>query len=327
VPRVWEKFRIVLEGRLNEATGIKASIVRWSREVGVEAGHDIIKQGAPRGVTALRYRVAKKLFFDTVAAQVGLDRLRLAISAAAPIGADVLEFFMSLGIVIREIYGQSEGTGPTTMNYPRAGLSKIGTVGRAMPRVDIAIADDGEILFRGPNVFMGYFEDPENTAETLVEGWLHTGDVGSLDADGFLKITDRKKNIIITSGGKNIAPAPIEARLKELDVISQAVVIGDQRKYLCALLTLEPELAPAFAKKLGLPTDLHQLADDPEFLAHIQAHVDRVNASLARVETIKCFKVLPRDFEEERGELTPTRKIKRRVITERYADPIEAMFS
>ncbi|WP_230469814.1 AMP-dependent synthetase/ligase [Lujinxingia vulgaris] len=326
VPRVWEKFRAVLESRLNEATGLKASIVRWSREAGVEAGHDIVEHGAPRGVTALRYAVAKKLFFDKVAEPIGLDRLRLAISAAAPIGADVLEFFMSLGIVIREIYGQSEGSGPTTMNYPRAGLSKLGTVGRAMPRVDIAIADDGEILFRGPNVFMGYFEDPENTAETLVDGWLHSGDIGSLDADGFLKVTDRKKNIIITSGGKNIAPAPLEARLKELDVISQAVVIGDQRKYLSALLTLDPDLAPAFAKKHDLPTDLRQLADDPEFQAHIQGHIDRINRKVARVETIKRFTLLPEDFDEARGELTPTRKLKRRVISERYATQIDAMY-
>ncbi|RVU45795.1 long-chain fatty acid--CoA ligase [Lujinxingia sediminis] len=326
VPRVWEKFRAVLESRLNEATGLKASIVRWSREAGVEAGHDIVEYGAPRGVTALRYAVAKKLFFDKVAEPIGLDRLRLAISSAAPIGADVLEFFMGLGIVIREIYGQSEGSGPTTMNYPRTGLSKLGTVGRAMPRVDIAIADDGEILFRGPNVFMGYFEDPEKTAETLVNGWLHTGDIGSLDADGFLKVTDRKKNIIITSGGKNIAPAPLEARLKELDVISQAVVIGDQRKYLSVLLTLDPDLAPAFAKKHDLPTDLRQLADDPEFQSHIQGHIDRINRKLARVETIKRFTLLPEDFAESRDELTPTRKVKRRVILERYAAQIDAMY-
>ncbi|RAL21227.1 long-chain fatty acid--CoA ligase [Lujinxingia litoralis] len=327
VPRVWEKFRAALEPRLNEATGVKAAVVRWSREVGVEAGHDIVKYGAPRGVGALRYRVARRLFFQRVAAQVGLDRLRLAISAAAPIGDDVLEFFMSLGIVIREIYGQSEGSGPTTMNYPRAGMSKFGTVGRAVPGVDIMTADDGEILVRGPNVFMGYFNEPEKTAETLVDGWLYSGDIGSLDADGFLTITDRKKNLIITSGGKNIPPAPIESRLRELDIVSQALVVGEGRKYLAALLTLDPELAADFARQHDLPTDLRELADHPEFLVHIQAHIDHINQKLARAETLKRFVVLPDEFTEESGELTPTRKLKRRVILERYAGQITSMYS
>ena len=327
VPRVWEKFYAALDTQLKEATGLKGKIVGFSRQTGVEAGYQIIEHGAPQGLTALKYSVAQKLFFDKVAAKVGLDRLRIAISAAAPIGRDVLEFFMSCGIIIREIYGQSEDCGPTTFNYPDPGRTKIGTVGLPMPQVEVKIADDGEVLVRGPNVFMGYYKNEEATAETLIDGWLHSGDIGELDDKGFLRITDRKKNIIITSGGKNIAPAPIEGRIKEMEGVSQCVIIGDKRQFLSAVITLDPETAPAMAKKKGWPTDLDNLASHPPMLDALQAHIDKVNQDFARVETVKKFTLLGQEFTEESGELTPTKKIKRRVITERYSNEIEAMYS
>ena len=326
VPRVWEKFQVALETKLGAATGVKKAIVGFSREAGVTGGYQMIEHGAPQGMTALKYGIAEKLFFQKVAAQVGLDRLRIAISAAAPIGRDVLEFFMSCGIIIREIYGQSEGCGPTTFNYPEAGRTKIGSVGLPMPEVEIKIADDGEVLVKGPNVFMGYYKNQEATEETLIDGWLYSGDIGEIDSKGFLRITDRKKNIIITSGGKNVAPAPIEGRIREFDGISQCVVIGDQKKFLSALLTLDPEAAPAMAKKKGWPGDLEKLAKHQPLLDELQAHIDRVNADFARVETIKKFRLLPHEFTQEDGELTPTKKIKRRVVMEKYGEEIDGMY-
>ena len=326
VPRVWEKFKVAMEAKLGEASGVKAMIANWSRNVGLEAGDQIIKYGEPRGFTSFKHGIARSLFFDTVASNVGLDRLKIAISAAAPIGRDVLDFFMSCGIIIREVYGQSEDCGPTTFNYPEPGGTKLGTVGKPMPGVEVKIADDGEILVKGPNVFMGYYKNEEETNETLIDGWLHSGDIGEFDDDGFLRVTDRKKNIIITGGGKNIAPAPIEGKIKAFNPVSQAVMIGDQRKFPSALITLDPETAPAFARKEGWPTDVEELAEHPEMLEALQEHVDSVNAQFAKVEQVKKFTLLPHEFTEEDGELTPTQKIKRRVITERYADEIDAMY-
>ncbi len=327
VPRVWEKFKAVIEAGLDEATGVKKLIVDFSRKAGVEGGYQIIDYGEPRGMTALKYGIAKKLFFDKVAGKVGLDRLKIAISAAAPIGQDVLEFFMGTGIIIREIYGQSEDCGPTTFNYPEPGRTKIGTVGLPMPGVDIKLADDGEILVKGKNVFMGYFKNEEATNETLVDGWLHSGDIGEFDADGFLRITDRKKNIIITSGGKNVAPAPMEGKIKSLDPVSQAVIIGDQKKFLSALITLDPETAPAFAKKKGWPTDVEELAEHQEFIDWMQSNIDDINSDFARVEQLKKFTVLPHEFTQEEGELTPTQKVKRRIVTDKYSEQIDAMYA
>lgn len=326
VPRVWEKFKAAMEAKLDEASGVKAMIVNWSRNVGMEAGDQIIKYGEPRGFTAMKYGIAQSLFFDKVAGNVGLDRLKIAVSAAAPIGRDVLDFFMSCGIIIREVYGQSEDCGPTTFNYPEPGGTKIGTVGKAMPGVEIKIAEDGEILVKGPNVFMGYYKNEEETNETLIDGWLHSGDIGEFDDDGFLRITDRKKNIIITGGGKNIAPAPVEGKIKAFAPIGQAVMIGDQRKFPSALITLDPETAPAYAEKQGWPTDLEELAKHPAMVEAVQAHVDSVNEYFAKVEQVKKFTLLPHEFTEEAGELTPTQKIKRRIITERYSDEIDAMY-
>ncbi len=326
VPRVWEKFKVAMEAKLAEKSGLGAVIVNWARKVGLDGGYQIIDHGEPQGLMGVKYSIADKLFFSTLKEKVGLDRLKVAISAAAPIGRDVIEFFMSTGIIIREVYGQSEDCGPTTFNYMEAGGTRLGTVGKPMPGVEVKIADDGEILVKGPNVFKGYYKNPEATQETLIDGWLYSGDIGEFDDDGFLKITDRKKNIIITGGGKNIAPAPLEGKVKAFGPISQAVMIGDKRKFPSMLVTLDPEVAPAFAEERGWPTDLEELAKHDEMVAAIQEHLDSVNAQFAKVEQVKKFTVLPHEFTEESGELTPTQKIKRRIVTEHYADEIDAMY-
>ncbi|MFW5967288.1 MAG: AMP-dependent synthetase/ligase [Persicimonas sp.] len=327
VPRVWEKFKAALENRLSEATGLKEKLLNWAREVGKEAGYQRLQTGEVGGMLGLKYKMADKLVFSKLKEKLGFDRLRIAISAAAPIGLDVLEFFMSFDITILEIYGQSEDTGPTTANRPTPGKAKLGTVGVPIPNVEVKIAEDGEILVKGRNVFKGYYKNQEATDETLVDGWLHSGDIGEFDEDGFLRITDRKKNIIITAGGKNIAPQKIEKKLRQIDGLSQAVAIGDRRKYLTALVTIDPERGPALAKERGWPTDPEELAEHPEFVEYVDQKVQAANEELARVATIKKFRILPHDFSQETDELTPTQKIKRRVIEDKYADEIESMYS
>jgi len=313
VPRVWEKFKVALEGRLSEQRGVKRAIVTWSRGVGLEAGRWIVERGPPGGVLGLKHGIARRLFFTKLLGGLGLDRLRLAVTGAAPIGVDVLEFFLSCGIVIHEVYGQSEGSGPTTFNRIEPGKRRLGTVGLPFPGVAVRVAEDGEILVRGPNVFMGYHKDPQATAEAIdAEGWLHSGDVGSFDAEGFLRITDRKKDLIITAGGKNVAPQNIEKLLRAIEGVSQAVVIGDNRKYLTALITVDPARAPS---------------DATQRRAHVQAGVDRVNAQLARYEQVKRFEVLPNDFTVEGGELTPTQKIMRKAVAGKYAKEIAALYA
>lgn len=330
VPRVWEKFKNALDARLEEATGVKAGIVDFSRSSLLQAGYVILnegEEGLPLGLRA-RYKVANKLFATKLKGALGLDRLRLAVTGAAPISLEVLEFFMSIGIIIHEVYGQSEDSGPTTYNYPIPGKRKLGTVGLPFPGVEVKIADDGEILVRGDNVFMGYYKNPEATAETLKDGWLYSGDVGQFDEDGFLRITDRKKDLIITAGGKNVAPQNIEKLLRDIEGVGNAVVIGDNRKFLSALLTVCPEQGPALAKQRGWPTEPATLAAHEGFREHIQSALDRsVNEELARYENIRKFTILPDDFTVEGGELTPTQKVKRPVVNSKYAAQIEAFYA
>jgi long-chain acyl-CoA synthetase len=203
---------------------------------------------------------------------------------------------------------------------------KFGTIGKPFPGVEIKIADDGEILVKGPNVFQGYYKNPEATAETIVDGWLHTGDIGEIDPDGFIKITGRKKDIIITAGGKNITPANLEAEIKQHPLVSQCVVIGDRRPYLVALVTLDPETSAAYAKEEGLPSDLAELAKSEKVRASIQAHLDQVNEKFARVEQVKKFEILPQDLSQEGGELTPTMKVKRNVVADKYSGEVEKLY-
>ncbi|HEY4178585.1 MAG TPA: long-chain fatty acid--CoA ligase [Kofleriaceae bacterium] len=312
VPRIWEKFHAALSGKLGQLTGTKAKLVAWARSVNTKVNNLKDKSAPIPFALDLQYKLAAKLVMNKLKAAMGFDRGRWLISGAAPIAADVLEFFHSIDLPIREIYGQSEDCGPTSSNLPNT--TRIGTVGVALPGLEVKIAEDGEILVRGPNVFLGYYKDAQATDESVLVDtagrWLRTGDLGAFDTDGYLSITGRKKEIIITAGGKNIAPKNIEAALKQSPLIGEAVVIGDRRKYLTALVTL--------ADGAGAPDTVR---------AAVQAQVDVVNKSLSRVEQVKRFSILARPFGIETGELTPTLKIKRKVVSEKYAAEIDAMYS
>jgi long-chain acyl-CoA synthetase len=323
VPRIWEKIHATVSGKLAEVTGAKKSLIEWARRTATRV-HELGNRGqAPGLALGLQYRLAHKLVLGKLRKAIGLGGARMCVSGAAPIAPDVLEFFASLDIVIHEIYGQSEDCGPTTFNAP--GKTRFGTVGATIPGIEVKIAEDGEILVRGRNVFPGYYKDQAATAETLVDGWLHSGDLGAFDSDGFLTITGRKKEIIITAGGKNIAPKNIEAALKQSSLISEAVVIGDRRKYLTALVTLDEEAVARFLAERGLakgPVD-----QIPELRAAVQEVVDEVNSHLARVETVKKFTILGESFSIANGELTPTLKLRRKVINERHQRAIDGMYA
>ncbi|MGD8826882.1 MAG: long-chain fatty acid--CoA ligase, partial [Myxococcales bacterium] len=316
VPRIWEKFHAGITAKLKEATGVKAKLVDWAMKVGWEANKS---PDSPKG---LQYRIADKLIFSKLKPAIGMGNARVCVSGAAPIAREVLEFFARLDIVVLEVYGQSEDTGPTSFNTPSQ--YKFGTVGPAIPGVQVKIADDDEILVKGPNVFMGYYKDPEATAETLVDGWLHSGDLGAFDEKGFLNITGRKKDIIITAGGKNITPKNLESALKNHELINEAVVIGDRRKYLSALITIDPEAGAAWAAKEG--EDANALHKSQKLRDSIQSHIDELNQEFARVEQIKKFTILERNLSVEDGELTPTLKVKRAKVNDHFADQIEAMY-
>jgi long-chain acyl-CoA synthetase len=257
--------------------------------------------------------------------RLGLERVRFAISGAAPISPNILHFFHALGLDLREVYGQTEGTGPSTIHF--SDRIKPGTVGKPIPGATVKIADDGEILVHGGNVFAGYFKNPEATAETLEGGWLHSGDVGEFDEDGFLRITDRKKDLIITAAGKNIAPQYIENLMKFSPYINDAVVIGDRKKFLTALILIDEETVIEYAQENRIPfTTYRNLAQNPEIFKLIQNEMDKVNGQLARVEQIKKFTILDKRLDQEDGELTPTMKVKRKKINEMYKDVIEKMY-
>ena len=321
VPRVWEKFYAGVNAKLAELTGIKKVLFGWARGVGSQVTAARNAGRKPSGLLELQYGVARRLIYGPFKQALGLDRARICVSGAAPIAGEILEFFGELDLIIYEVYGQSEDTGPTSFNRP--GQTRFGTVGPPFPGVEIKIADDGEILVRGPNVFLGYMKDEASTKESLIDGWLHSGDLGAFDQDGFLTITGRKKDIIITAGGKNIAPKNIEAALKNLPLVSQAVVIGDRRKYLTALLTLDPEAAA----KVAPEADEAARVEHPALLEELGRGVDEVNKLFARVENVRKFKILPGDFSVEGGELTPTMKVKRRVVDEKYGEIIESMYA
>ncbi len=318
VPRIWEKFHAGVSGKLAQATGAKKALVAWARRVGAQVTALRNRGKEPGGLLAIQYRLAERLVLSKLKAALGLGRARMCVTGAAPLARDVVDFFASLDIVLYEVYGQSEDSGPTSFNMP--GATRFGTVGPPIPGVEVKIAADGEIMVRGRNVFLGYYKEPAATREALVDGWLHSGDLGQLD-DGYLIITGRKKEIIITAGGKNVAPKNIEAALKESPLISEAVVIGDRKKFLTVLLTLD-DAAVAALPGGGGPA--HERAD---VRAAIQTRLDQVNDTLARVEQVKKFTILPRGFAIETGELTPTLKIKRAVVATNFAPEIDAMYA
>jgi long-subunit acyl-CoA synthetase (AMP-forming) len=323
VPRVWEKIQAGIQAAGAQNSPLKKKIAAWARKVGLAAGY-ADQQGRSRPWT---YPLANRLVFSKVREKLGMDATRLAVASAAPMAVETHEFFLSLGIPIMDIWGMSELTGPATISVPSS--YRTGRSGRVLPGSEMKLADDGELLVRGPHVFKGYYKNEEVTRETLdADGWLHSGDVAEIDAEGFVRITDRKKELIITAGGKNIAPTYLEGKLKQIPTISQAVAIGDRRPYVAALLAVDSNRVTAEAEKAGSPARTpEEAARCPVFEAHVEKQVEEINRGLARYEQIKRFALLPSELTTDGGELTPTMKLKRRVIHEKYRDAIEALYA
>jgi long-chain acyl-CoA synthetase len=325
VPRVWEKMMAATQIRIADASWVKRRAywfwLRRGEHLARRRMHGELR-AADKVVAALGYVMLYRSLRD----KLGLRRIRLAISGAAPIAPKVLEYFWALGVPVREGYGQTENTALATLTP--GGDVRIGKVGVALPGVELKLADDGEILTRSAANFAGYFENPEATAATLdPEGWLHTGDIGELDESGYLTITDRKKDLIITAGGKNISPSEIENMLKVSPYVREAIVVGDGRKYLTALIGIEQDTVGDWAGRHFLPyTTYEDLSAKPEVVELIGEWVEHVNRDLAQVETIKRFRLLPNELDHENGQLTATQKVKRAAVAAQFADLIEAMY-
>jgi long-chain acyl-CoA synthetase len=323
VPRVYEKIHTAVLSEVAGQSAPRRAAFDWALEVGRRA-RARQRAGARRGpVDRARHAIADRLVLSKVRGVFG-SRLQLALTGAAPIGRDTLEFFDACGVLILEGYGMSESCAAGTLNTPRS--VRLGTVGRPLTGTEVGIAADGEVLMRGPHVFAGYHRDPDATEETVRDGWLRSGDLGALDDDGYLTITGRKKDLIITSSGKNISPDQIESMLRETRWISQAVIYGDRRPYVVALLTLDPDELPQLAEKAGAEPDATKLAADPRVREIVQCDVDAVNARLARVEQVKRFAILERDLTQGDGELTPTLKVKRAAVYEEFAARFDALY-
>jgi long-chain acyl-CoA synthetase len=325
VPRIWEKFYSGVALRMREATWTGRLAYQWAIGVGMRIAEARIAGRRPTAWQRLCYRVADFLVLDNVKRSLGLHRARGAATGAAPIAPDLIKWYMALGIDMREVYGQTENCGlATAMPAERI---KLGTVGVARADTEVRVSSAGEILLKGPHVFLGYYKSPAKTAETVVDGWLHTGDVGEIDTDGFVRITDRMKDIIITAGGKNVTPSEIENQLKFSPFISDAVVIGDQRKFLSCLVMIDPETVGQFAQERSVPfTDFASLCRTKEVQDLIWAEIERVNKQLARVETIKTFRLIEQILTPEDEELTPTMKLKRSFVNRKYKDVIDGMY-
>jgi long-chain acyl-CoA synthetase len=325
VPRIWEKYYSAIQIRMSDATWFKRMVFYLALKIGKKRARLTMNFKPVPVYLEVFYQLAYWAVFRKLRERMGFDRIRVAISGAAPIAPEILHFYQSIGVNLVEAYGQTEGTGATTVS--RIGRVKFGAVGQPLTGIELKIGDDGEILVKSPGVFKGYFKNPEATAETVVDGWLHSGDVGELDEDGFLKITDRKKDIIVTAGGKNITPQYIENKLKASVYINDAVVIGDRRKYLTCLIMIDEDNVVKYAqdhkiqfstyKDLTLNDDIHKL---------IQDEIMAVNETLARVEQVKKFCILPKKLYEEDGEVTPTMKVKRKFVNEAFGELIESMY-
>ncbi|RKH74605.1 long-chain fatty acid--CoA ligase [Corallococcus aberystwythensis] len=326
VPRVWEKFKTKAEEGLAAQPPLKRRLVEWARATALERNTRILSQERVPSFMEAKFALAQRLVFQPLKTRIGLEKAKLFSTSAAPIGRDVLDFFASIDVVLLEVWGMTEVSGPATVST--AECARLGTVGRPMLGVEVRIAEDGEILVQGGNVCLGYHRNPEATQELLADGWLHTGDVGQLDSEGFLRITGRKKEIIVTSGGKKTSPANIEELLKAVSPVGHALVVGDRRNYLVALVTLEPDRVRKLAREKGWPEDVATLVKDPRLQQHLHEAFERdVNPKLSRFETIKRFRVLPGEFSIDGGELTPSMKMRRKVVEQKYADAIEALYS
>jgi len=321
VPRMFEKIYTLATSNIADKEQLQKAVqlgvkVRVMREAGEEVPEEL--QRAFDQADETLYKNVRGLFGTNI---------RECVTGAAPIAGEILEFFYACGVPVMEGYGMTETSTSATVNRPEGNNFRFGSVGKPQKDVEVKIAEDGEVLIKGPNIFQGYYKNEDATKETLEDGWLHTGDLGRLDEDGFLYITGRKKDIIITAGGKNITPANLENGLKQNRWISQAVVIGDRRPYLIALITLDPEEAPALAEELGLEdSSLPALAEDEKVRAEVQKAIDEVNSHVGPVEQIKRFTILDHDLSQETGELTPTLKVKRNVVHEKFADVVDRVY-
>jgi long-chain acyl-CoA synthetase len=324
VPRVLEKIHVAALSGAEEGGRLRQAALRWA----LASGHrvrSLERRGRRAGpLTRLRYTMADMLALSKVRDLFGAD-LQLVLTGAAPIAGEVLEFFDACGVLVLEGYGLSETTAAATLNTAQS--FRFGTVGRPLPGVEASTAADGEILIRGPNVFDGYFKDEQATREALTDdGWLRSGDLGSIDEEGFLRITGRKKDIIITSGGKSITPANIETALRGIRWVSEALVFGDDRPYLVAALTLDPDSLPSLAAWVGVEPNLAVMAGDDRVRTHLGREIERINQRFARVEQVKRFTILDREISQATGELTPTQKAKRAVVYSNFQDAIDSLY-
>ncbi len=326
-PRIWEKMHASVQIRMADASVAKKVLYKIFLGAGMRNADRMLERGSRGLWGGLVHLVGNALVYRSLKKKLGMQRCRQAISGSAPIAPEVLKFFMALGIPIFEGWGMTETTAVGTVNS--LGDMKLGTIGKPIDDVEIELADDGEILVRSPGIFKGYFKNPEATAETIEpDGWMHTGDVAEWTEDGFLRIVDRKKDIIITAGGKNISPSEIENKLKVSPFVKEAMVIGDRRKFLSALIGIEFDTVANWAQRKNITfTTYRDLSEKPEVVGLIQKAVDEANQHFARVETIKKFALIPKELDHEEGELTATQKIKRRVLADQFSDMIEEMYA
>jgi long-chain acyl-CoA synthetase len=325
VPRIWEKYLSAIYIRMSDATWFKRLVFYTALRIGQKRTTLKMNLKPVPLYFEFLFQLAYFAVFRKLKERLGFDRMEVAVSGGAPISPDVLHFFQSIGLNLIEGYGQTEGTAVTSVC--RLGRLKFGTVGPPLTGVEVRIAEDGEILVRSPGVFRGYYKNPETTEETLKNGWLHSGDVGELDEDGYLKITDRKKDIMVTAGGKNIAPQYIENQLKFSSYINDAVIIGDNRKFITALIMIDEDNVVKYAQDNKVQFSTYRdLTQSPEIIKLIDNEVNKVNSGLSRVEQIKKFTIIPKRLYEEDGDVTSTMKVKRKSINENFADLIEAMY-
>jgi len=324
VPRIYEKIHGVVTSRVADSGRAQRAVFDWALPRGRAARQALREQRQPDLLTDLQYRLADRLVLSKIRERFG-PRFQVALVGAAPIAKELLEFFDACGVLVLEGYGLTETCAAATLNAPSE--LRFGTVGTALPGTEVAIAADGEILIAGPQVFKGYYDNPAATEETLsADGWLHSGDLGEIDEDGFLTITGRKKDLIITSSGKNVTPVNIESELRNSQYITEAVVYGDNRNYLVSLLTLDRDEAVKLAERLEIATDPATIAADPRVRAQLDTEIERVNQKFARIEQIKRFAILEHDFSQAGGELTPTLKVKRAVVYEKYAHVFDGLY-
>jgi long-chain acyl-CoA synthetase len=325
VPRIWERFYSSIAIRMKEATWIGRTAYKWALGIGLKVAETELEGRQPSPMLKLAHAIADYLVLDNIKRAIGMHRIRFAGTGAAPIAPDLIKWYRALGVDMREVYGQTENCGLATGMPNRI---KLGTVGVTAPNTESKISPEGEILLKGPHVFMGYLNQPEKTAETLRDGWLHTGDVGMVDNEGYIRITDRMKDIIITAGGKNITPSEIENQLKFSPYISDAVVIGDKRKFLSCLIMIDYDNVAKHAQDANVPfTDFTSLCRAREISDLIWAEIERVNAGFARVETIKKFRLIEQQLTAEDDEVTPTLKLKRKFVSEKYKPMIDGMYA